>query len=77
MTPKELCVLIVKEPLVLIGLSSQKVIDIAQAYLNLESRIQKLEAVVDAAIRITQPSDWANYNKRVALVKAVDELEQE
>ena len=73
MTPKEIAADIIEQENVYLV----PAIQLAQAYLALLERVEKLERVAEAARRITQPVDWANYDKRVALVKAVDDLEQE
>jgi len=56
MTPKEYANYIVRDV-------SHKadITELAKAYLALEARMEKLERVAEAARRITQPVDWANY----------------
>ena len=56
---------------------SGQLAQLTRLILDVEAIMEKYKRLEEAARRITQPVDWANYDKRVALVKAVDDLEQE
>ena len=50
----------------------------SQSFVSIEiHELKALLDVVEAVQRLTQPSDWSNYDKRVALVKAIDALDEE
>lgn len=56
-------------------ITESDILSIVNQLIKTNKKLQASMGVVEAAIKITRPCDWANYDKRVALVKAVDSFE--